>query len=366
MKTPPRLRKFRWLLLLPIALLLLAVPAGSIYYTAAGGKACIRCHEIQPAYDQWMMSTHRSVECKECHGSIFSTDPGFHLNNVRQLWRHVRDEVPERLLLRQRDISRGMNARCGQCHRQEYAAWVAGPHSPAYGRIFLNEGHNRTNILSDYCLQCHGMFFERGIRELVQPVDRQGPWQLAAKSVQPSEPSIPCSACHEMHRPGTPMSLRSTNEIAGPASPHRPSLAFYVRREQMHFSADVLPLPEMLDGTRPVRISPDVRQAPCYQCHAPDHTFQVGSGDDRTCVGVHEGLSCVACHTGHDQNARASCVLCHPRLSNCGIDVATMDTTFKSSASAQNIHFVKCADCHTNGVPKRPARAFSQPIPPTD
>lgn len=132
-----RIRRKFWLLLgIPIVLLLLAIPVGSIYYSAAGGKACIRCHEIQPAYDRWMDSTHRNVECRECHGSIYSTDAGFHLNNVRQLWRHVRGQVPERLLLRQEDISRGLNARCGKCHQQEYAAWIAGPHHATYGQIF--------------------------------------------------------------------------------------------------------------------------------------------------------------------------------------------------------------------------------------
>jgi hypothetical protein len=30
-----------------------------------------------------------------------------------------------------------------------------------------------------------------------------------------------------------------------------------------------------------------------------------------------------------------------------------MDTTFKSATSRHNIHFVKCADCHTGGVPAR-------------
>ena len=39
---------------------------------------------------------------------------------------------------------------------------------------------------------------------------------------------------------------------------------------------------------------------------------QVGSGDDRTPMGVHEGLSCISCHDGHNENARASCKTCHP------------------------------------------------------
>jgi hypothetical protein len=152
------------------------------------------------------------------------------------------------------------------------------------------------------------------------------------------------------------MGLRSPTERVENPDRRQASTAFYDRREQLHFSAETLPLPNLFDRTRAVSIAPDARQALCYQCHAPDHTFQAGSADDRTCVGVHEGLSCLACHQGHDQNARASCVQCHPRLSNCGLEVGAMDTTFKSLASRHNIHFVRCGDCHTNGVPERKKR----------
>jgi hypothetical protein len=114
-----------------------------------------------------------------------------------------------------------------------------------------------------------------------------------------------------------------------------------------------LPLPEMREGDRPVKISRDPRQALCYQCHGPTALRQVHSGDDRTPIGVHEGLSCFACHENHSVRTRASCATCHPRLSNCGLDVETMDTTFKSIRSPHNIHFVKCTDCHTKGIPKK-------------
>jgi hypothetical protein len=39
-------------------------------------------------------------------------------------------------------------------------------------------------------------------------------------------------------------------------------------------------------------------------------------------------------------------------MSNCGLDVEKMDTTYANSASAHNIHWVKCADCHQHGIPK--------------
>ena len=59
---------------------------------------------------------------------------------------------------------------------------------------------------------------------------------------------------------------------------------------------------------------PDRRQALCYQCHAPRASMQVFSGDDRTPVGVHEGLSCLACHASTAQTTRASCASCHPAV----------------------------------------------------
>ena len=129
----------------------------------------------------------------------------------------------------------------------------------------------------------------------------------------------------------------------------RPSLAFYDRREGMHYATGNLSVPAMLDGTRPVKMSPDARQGLCYQCHAALATRQVNSGDDRTPMGVHEGISCLACHQKHGQQTRASCATCHPRLSNCGLDVEKMDTTFQNVKSAHNVHFVKCADCHPKG-----------------
>jgi hypothetical protein len=362
-----RIRRSRWLTSLFIAavLLLLAIPGGGIYYAVSGDALCIKCHEVRPAHEQWLNSSHRGVQCKECHGSLFTSDTAFHLNNVRQLWKHAQGEVPERLLLSQKDISRGLNERCAKCHSQEFAAWRAGPHSARYAAVFLNEKHNHSRLPTDHCLQCHGMFFETGIRDLIAPLDSKGPWHWMAAAELREQASIPCVACHQIHREGRPLGAvwGGAGETNGAKTAvygkgllpegHRPSLAFYDRREQMHFSVDILPLPALHEGSRSVVISPDRRQALCYQCHAPDHTMEAGSGDDRTCRGVHEGLNCLACHQKHQMSAADSCANCHPKLSNCGLPVEAMDTTFKSPQSQHNIHSVKCIDCHTGGVPQK-------------
>jgi hypothetical protein len=193
------------------------------------------------------------------------------------------------------------------------------------------------------------MHVEGGIRDVVTPVSTKGPWQLKDAAMS-SHPAIPCISCHAVHRMGMPLIKPRQGEK------FRPSLAFFDRRSREAIPVSDLPLPKMLDGVRPVSMSPDVRQALCYQCHAAEPSMQVRSGDDRTPIGVHEGLSCLACHDKHGQDARASCASCHPRLSNCGLDVEKMDTTFASKDSKHNIHFVKCADCHTKGVPPRKPR----------
>ena len=339
----------------------LALPAGSLYYEYKAGASCARCHEIRKNYNAWHASSHREVACGACHGEITTLDAGFHLGNVRRLVQHVRQGFADPVRLGTKDIPRLME-RCRSCHRQEFAQWQTGAHSATYRRLFLDAPHNRQRLLMDDCLRCHGMHFEGGIGDLVAPLDAKGPWRLLRPELA-DQPAIPCLTCHQVHREGEllpraarPVEKSAAQSAATSASKQellRPSVGLFDRREQKHFSVELLPLPAIRDGTRAVKISPDIRQALCYQCHAPLAGGLAGSGDDRTPVGVHEGLSCLACHLKHGQQTRASCANCHPQLSNCGLDGEKMDTTFVSTASRHNIHVVKCADCHPKGIPRK-------------
>jgi hypothetical protein len=348
-------KRFGKLLLIVLLVLVLALPAASLYYEYSQGRACARCHEIWQPYTDWHTSAHRNVPCSACHGDVFTLETRFHLNNIRRLWRHLSGNLSEHAALKSSDVFKE-NELCRNCHQQEYALWAASSHSASYAEIFLDKKHNHQQLLMDDCLRCHGMHFEGAIRDLVTPVDTRGPWRLARPELA-RRPVIPCLTCHQMHRQG-PTLFRPAVKAANASTTEeitRPSLGLFDRRELEHVSLERLPLPKMHQGARAIRISPDQRQALCYQCHAPLSTFDVGSGDDRTPVGVHEGLSCLACHEKHGQKTRASCSNCHPQLSNCGLNVETMDTTFRSMTSPHNIHFVKCTDCHTKGVPARRA-----------
>jgi hypothetical protein len=290
----------------------------------------------------------------QCHTANLSA-------KLRHLRVHVVGSAPEEIHLRDVDVME-MTAKCQACHQHEFAAWQAGPHSATYSQIFTNPEHNAERRLTDDCLRCHGMHFNGAVRDLVQPMNSSGPWHLVRRSMA-SEPTIPCMACHQLHREGAPHA-KPAQRLSTAIRAERDSLAFFDRREQLHFAAKTLSIPQLWDGPRGVKISPDQRQALCYQCHAPripetgtiaasNHWGpQVGSGDDRTPMGVHEGISCFACHNGHDETAAASCKTCHPQMSHCGIDVEKMDTTFANAKSSHNVHWVRCADCHRQGIPK--------------
>src|SRR5690348_507120 len=153
-----------------VVVLLLAIAAPSIYYERVG-SACASCHEIWQPYTDWHSSTHRNVPCSECHGDVLTLNAGFHLNNMRRL----RGHVPEKPRLRNNDVL-AMTLRCQRCHQQEFAAWRASRHSTTYYDIFLNVSQNQKQMLMDDCLRCHAMHFQGGIRDLVAPLDRKGPW----------------------------------------------------------------------------------------------------------------------------------------------------------------------------------------------
>jgi hypothetical protein len=341
-----------------IAALAVAGLAGASWYYGGGdGMGCARCHEIRPLVDAWAHSSHRRIGCQSCHGSSFTADLRMHAKNLTRVLLHARGESPEEIHIRHQDLA-PLVARCSACHAREAADWASGPHGASYAAVFLDPKHNAGQQLMDDCLRCHGAHFEGGLRDLVSPLDRKGPWQFV-RAADAGLPAVPCLACHQIHTQGAPLGSRPERTALEGRDQETvvPSLAFYDRRAFGHVRVDRLPLPAMKDGERDVATSPDPRQALCYQCHAPRAGNQVHSGDDRTPTGVHEGLSCAACHQKHGQTTRASCATCHPRLSNCGLDVETMDTTFKSRASRHDVHRVSCVDCHPTGVPASRAQA---------
>lgn len=348
-------------LLVTVVFLLCAVLGGIGYFELSPPeRTCASCHEISTSHARWTNSVHRSVSCKQCHGG--SAD-SFHAlrENANRLFRHVTETRHDNIGLSEEQSVRMIQS-CRQCHQREFAHWQTGGHGADYARIFMDETHNRAERMADQCLLCHGMFYEGKMTDMVYfpplapPAGEELPPYKFKRPHIATRPAIPCLACHNLHAPGEPFSgPRLLSDATNSVSARRDTLAFYVRPEKTHFALDDLMIPKIFEQGRPVTVSSDPRQRLCVQCHAPDAHGNAGSGDDRTPTGVHEGISCATCHAPHSNDTRSSCAQCHPTRSSCGLDVTAMDTTYRSRASSNNIHRVKCLDCHPGGTPKKVA-----------
>jgi hypothetical protein len=341
-------------LVIGISLLIVAISFGSFYTywnSASPDKTCASCHEIGSAVHSLSQSGHRELHCKECHGTALSN--GFHSLKEKAMMvvNHVREERVEDIRMSEAQLLDVMK-NCKRCHASEFANWESGGHSATYNDIFLNETHNKTEQLNFDCLRCHGMFYEGTTSDLVAPINTQGPWNLK-KQEKGNQPVIPCMACHQVHTDGD---IAKNPNYSKPASVfyQRSSsvskLSFYDRHEKVHVRSDRLPKLKLYEGERQVVVSDDHLMRNCTQCHAPNGRHEAGTSDDRTPRGVHQGLSCISCHEPHSNNARNSCIKCHPAISNCKLDVTTMNTTFANPQSPNNIHWVSCNNCHNDQI----------------
>lgn len=315
------------------------VAAGALFILIVGGyttwnamdpaHTCAQCHEIRATHEAWLTSAHKEIACTDCHGTALSEG----LHSVQEKTRMVvsywiKDIRNEDIRLNERQILAVADRRAG-CHRSEHAGWLSGGHSATYRDIYLDEAHNRMEKPYADCFRCHGMFYDGAMKELMT-LEGEPDTYLINDRQQADRAVVPCLACHQIHT--------ETGDV--------PKTSVYVRAEKSHLRTDHLSKPVMYEQSREVLTSDDPNTLLCLQCHAPNAWRQAGSEDDRTPTGVHEGLSCLACHSPHSQDTRHSCTACHPALSNCGLDVMTMNTTYLDKNSPNNIHHISCASCH--------------------
>jgi hypothetical protein len=337
-----------------IVVLFILVLVLGISYTAWNAaspeRTCASCHEISPSHTTWSASAHRDISCFECHGTALEN--GWHSlsEKARMVVRHVQNKPhPDDIRMTEAQIFETMD-RCIGCHRKEHANWLAGGHSATYADILLHEGHNKKEQLNFDCLRCHGMFNAGTILDVVEPISIEGPWKMKDEKLA-SKPTMPCMTCHQIHSKGEPAQrpdYSMPGNIFYGRNMENNSIGLYVRNEKTHFDLANLPSPVILLGNDTVKTPADPVYRLCVQCHAPSVWHQAGSHDDRTPTGVHEGISCRACHEPHSNYQRNSCDKCHPGISNCNLDVKTMNTSYFSPSSPHNIHSVACTDCHEN------------------
>ena len=346
--TPQKFNKI--LLIAGLAILALIVVFGSFYVcwdSAPAEKTCASCHEIRCEVHELENSSHRDLECKECHGTALSSGLRSMKEKSMMIVEHMRHVNPEDVRMSEAQIIEVMD-NCRRCHTYEYAKWEAGEHSSTYADIFLDSLQNSAEQLNYDCLRCHGMFYEGTIADLVEPISTTGPWNLKDAS-RGNLPTIPCLACHQVHTDGYPLGSVPENisdSLGREYNAARSGLGFYDRAEKTHFNVESLPQLKLYQDGGLLPVSEDSAMRNCVQCHAPNSRHEAGTSSDKTPRGVHAGLSCVACHDPHGNDARNSCVNCHPAVSNCKMDVTKMNTTYLDPDSPNDIHTVSCTDCH--------------------
>jgi len=143
----------------------------------------------------------------------------------------------------------------------------------------------------------------------VVPVDTTGPWRRRDPGLA-NQPAIPCLACHQMHCQGLPL-VRLILSLPTLDPPRRPSGRPWrcsIGGNSNRCPWGVCRCPRCAWASVALgSVRTAARRFSFYQCHAPLASMQVGSGDNRTAIGVHEGLSCLACH---EQQARRLALLC--------------------------------------------------------
>jgi hypothetical protein len=260
-------------------------------------NTCAQCHEISPAHASWQKSAHAGVRCIDCHGSALSKGLHSLKEKGRMLYTHWADAPYSRdICLTETQMLEIVN-RCAGCHQAEHAGWLESGHALTYREVFMDREHNRMEKPYADCLRCHGMFYEGDIHSLMSLEGEAEDWHLY-KDEQAERPAITCLSCHEIHTPN-PVSTRKQPSDTTSLSGKSPYTALYLRSQKMHLRSDYLTPVTMMQGDSIVPSATDPVSLLCQQCHAPNTSHQVGSGDDRTTLGKHAGESCLACHSAH-------------------------------------------------------------------
>ncbi len=308
-------------------------------------KTCAGCHEINTFINHWENSAHRNFKCSFCHGTALSN--GFHSikEKTGMVFRHVTDKPDyEDIHMNEAQILKTMD-NCIKCHQIEFAKWRSGGHSVNYRQIFLDSLHNAMETPYWDCLRCHGMYYDGNIYDLIeQDKTTEGNWVLKDKK-ESNIPVIPCLACHQIHSYNATLPKFNPENIIDDSSRNTP-IYWYIRGDKRHRRADNLMNITMFNNGDTILTSAVPTTKLCLQCHSTNFKHEAGKSDDRTPTGVHEGLSCASCHETHSNSTKNSCMNCHPAISNCGLDVTKMNTTYSNAKSPNNIHWLTCTTCH--------------------
>lgn len=224
---------------------------------------------------------------------------------------------------------------CQTCHTQEWSDWARSGHAMTLSAQLLNASHDGAEKLDQTCLTCHSPELgNKDISAVVKPLDTKGPWQLTGDYANyANAPAISCLACHQSHATPPAAGLLKGMDFGDESTFYRDQPPPDVTNQfvfdpftQQHVAPPTIA--PVMNGDQAVNVAQTLSNQVCYTCHATEkaesNVFQptsapsgddsVGSGDDRTLTGAHQGIPCVTCHMpggSHTFDPMNSCGQCH-------------------------------------------------------
>ncbi len=290
---------FVWVVFLAAALVVVSPPLATVGVAVAGNpNVCTSCHEIQPFFEKWQLSSHKGVRCTDCH-----TQPGLegyvkvNLGGIANTIKHFSGDYQMPLEAQVKDES------CLSCHPREKL-----PETIPQGTLRIAH----TKHSDQTCADCHG--------RLVHNLDVQTatviPTEIRLAS-HTSQGKKDCLVCHPSPKP---TQLHGDPNVACDSC-HSSTIP----RHNLAQQSGIMARDSCLECHNKSKIgSPEQ----CQTCHVSPHGIDLSCNKCHTStkswtersfthpvqlVGEHSNLQCVKCHTsGKDfTGLKYTCSSCH-------------------------------------------------------
>ncbi len=314
----------RWTLLGTTGLLSIAFLAVSAMALGALGSGvgvtlssnptfCDSCHEIQPAFDQWRISSHKDVGCVSCHADAgLSGYKKISLDGLANIATHISGGFD---LPAQAEVK---NDSCLACHPRDTLLETL----PQATLKIAHSAHEDQNCTTCHVRLVHPRLFEQA-PVLAQTVgSSQKDCSVCHVNPNPTylhgDAQVSCSSCHSGNIPNHDLAVRrntplqdtctrchTEQRVSEPqscqtchTSPHGAELSC----NQCHSSKQSW---SVRNFNHPVELKNTHGQLQCAQCHVP---AQVSGGVHTVSTGNYQ---CNTCHEPKHAPIDNNCAKCH-------------------------------------------------------
>lgn len=277
---------FKAKVIIAVLVLVIAVGGGVIAYkfydfTQNNPKFCVACHLMQPAYDAWAESEHKSINCHDCH----------HLSipEQNQLLISFVFKRPTSVPPRHGKVIVGWKY-CVSCHWEQSEKY---PNAPKINDSSMHAKHYFSEQIE--CSKCHGYIVHEFTPEARFCVKCHENKEVHGKGME----GLACLNCH--------------TEKSSTLRPERANCLYCHGTEKSGEKSATeeryLPKPETVQKAIKIKIAKDSpMKFDCYKCHKPHDKARP---DWANCLDCHKRIPDVGKHSMHIKTMGMSCKDCH-------------------------------------------------------